>query len=102
MDIEQVEDSQPSSDLQGLTVGKSQKAASLLGSGHFDGCNRGVAPRGGDDHPSGNGQTVWPRAISDSPEDRQEPPPGAVFAKVEIREVWPPGLGPPDDNIFDL
>jgi hypothetical protein len=43
----------------------------------------------------GNGQTVWPRAISNSPNDRQEPPSGAVFAKVEIREVWPPALGPP-------
>jgi hypothetical protein len=52
--------------------------------------------------PSGNGPTVWPRAISNSPEDRHEPPPGAVFAKVEIREVWPPGLGPPGDDVFDL
>jgi hypothetical protein len=50
----------------------------------------------------GNGHTVWPRAISDSPEDRQEPPPGAVFAKVVIREVWPPALGPPGDDVFDI
>jgi hypothetical protein len=50
----------------------------------------------------GNGQTVWPRAISHSPEDRQEPSPGAVFANVEIREVWAPGLGPAGDDVFDL
>jgi hypothetical protein len=30
------------------------------------------------------------------------PPPGAVFAKVEIREVWPPALGPPGDDVFDI
>jgi hypothetical protein len=32
----------------------------------------------------------------------QKPPPGAVFAKVTVREVWPPGLGPPGDDVFDL
>jgi Protein of unknown function (DUF3631) len=41
----------------------------------------------------GNGQTGL---------DRQEPPPEAVSAKVSIREVWPPALGPPGDDVFDL
>jgi energy-coupling factor transporter ATP-binding protein EcfA2 len=26
----------------------------------------------------------------------------AVFAKVTVREVWPPGLGPPGDDVFDI
>jgi Protein of unknown function (DUF3631)/Bifunctional DNA primase/polymerase, N-terminal len=51
---------------------------------------------------SSNGHTVWPRAISNSPEDRQEPPPDEVFAKVVIREIWPPALGPEGDDVFDL
>jgi energy-coupling factor transporter ATP-binding protein EcfA2 len=45
--------------------------------------------------------TIWPRAISTSPEDRRDEP-GQVFARVTIREVWPPALGPPGDDVFDL
>jgi hypothetical protein len=52
--------------------------------------------------PSRNGSTIWPRAISTGPERRQEPTPGAVFARVEIREVWPPALGPDGDDVFDI
>jgi hypothetical protein len=33
---------------------------------------------------------------------RQEPPPETVSAKVKIREIWRPGLGPEGDDIFDL
>jgi hypothetical protein len=32
----------------------------------------------------------------------QEPPPGTVSAKVTVREIWRPGLGPLGDDIFDL
>jgi hypothetical protein len=29
-------------------------------------------------------------------------PPGAVFAKVVVREIWPPALGPEGDDMFDI
>src|SRR5207247_1530852 len=58
--------------------------------------NTRTPPEGDNDH------TVWPRAISNSPEDRQQLPPGAVFAKVVIREIWPPSLGPEGDDIYDI
>ena len=46
--------------------------------------------------------SYWPRAISNSPEDRREP--GAVFAQVTIRGIRGAGvwrLGP-GDNIYDI
>jgi hypothetical protein len=42
------------------------------------------------------------RRTSNGGPSREGLPPGAVFAKVEIREVWPPGLGPAGDDVFDL
>src|SRR5262249_60420724 len=29
-------------------------------------------------------------------------PPGEARAQVFVREIWPPGLGPPGDDVFDI
>jgi hypothetical protein len=66
MDIEQVGTSRPSSALPGLTVGKSQKPASLLNSRRLDGLKGGVAPNTANGEGSsastarGNGRGIHP------------------------------------------
>jgi Family of unknown function (DUF5906) len=41
-------------------------------------------------------------AISSNPEDRHEPEPGQIFARVTIREIRPPALGPAGDDLNDF
>jgi hypothetical protein len=41
-------------------------------------------------------------AISATPEDRHEPEPGQIFARVTIREIVPVPLGPPGDDLRDF
>jgi hypothetical protein len=47
----------------------------------------------------GNGQGQ-PGAVFAKVKVLQEPPPGV--STVTVREIWPPKLGPPGDDIFDL
>jgi hypothetical protein len=39
-------------------------------------------------------------AISATPEDRHEPEPGQIFARIRIRTVKPPATTEPDDDLF--
>jgi hypothetical protein len=41
-------------------------------------------------------------AVSATPEDRREPEPGQIFARVTIREIRPPALGPLGDSLDDF
>jgi hypothetical protein len=70
-----------------LTEGAALKTATAVYPPENRPNTRTVPPNGG------NGHATWPTEV---PEGRQ------LSAKVTIREIWPPGLGPPGDDIFDL
>jgi putative DNA primase/helicase len=81
MDIEQVGTSQPSSAPDGWTVGKSQKPASSLSSGHLDGWKRGVASNSAN---GGGSSAPVPPACAVC--GRSDPPPNQVA--IDGLNVW--------------
>ena len=46
---------------------------------------------------------IYPRAISNNPEDPREPEPGQIFARVSIRKIRHPSIkSGPDDPLDDF